>query len=41
MPRPTAGDCWMPWPENPLAKSRLLISGCGPTMPFWSIVFIS
>jgi len=35
------GDCWMPWPEKPVAKIRLSISGCRPTMPFWSKVLYS
>ena len=29
MPRPTAGDCWMPWPEKPFANTRFAHSRGG------------
>lgn len=41
MTRPTATLCWTPCPLNPLANSRLEMTGCGPKMAFWSSVLYS
>ena len=31
---PTSGDCWIPCPLNPLTKTKFLITGCAPIIPF-------
>lgn len=35
---PTAGDCWIPCPLNPVAKTKFVIIGWAPIIPFWSNV---